>query len=203
MSKSPVPPPKILLSAAMEKVINFILVLDPFHAHIFEPFEDKAIRLEIAELGEFYLIFHQGKVAVQTTLQGEPDATIETDLYSLKHLKTEGKLHRVTLSGDVALAQKLIQAFIQLDPDWEEALSQTFGDIIGFQISQLFQKVQQTKQKRRQYLGDTLAEYLQFEIQLLPTRHQIQHWQTEVQATTEAVNTLETRIQKLENLPLK
>jgi len=213
MSKSTVLPSPLqaMLCAATEKMLNGLIHLDPFHH--FEAFEGKVFYIVITDFttenesrtgdfGKFFLIFHQNQIAVQTQLQGEPDATLSTDLYSLKRLKKNQGLMRLTLSGDVALAEQLIEQFAQLEPDWEEALSHYCGDFLAFQISHFFRKLGELSQKQRQYLGDTTAEYLHYEINLLPTQSQVNTWQQQVTETTDTVNALEKRIEMLENLLL-
>lgn len=211
MSKSPVLPSPLqaMLTAALEKVLNGLIQLDPFHH--FEAFEGKVFCIVITDFttenarragsfGSFFLIFNQNQMTVQSQFQGALDATIETDLYSLKRLKQNQGLMRVTLSGDVVLAEQLIEQFAQLEPDWEEALSHYCGDFLAFQISHFFRKLGELSQKQRQYIGDTTAEYLHYEINLLPTQSQVNYWQQQVTETTDTVDALEKRIAMLENL---
>jgi ubiquinone biosynthesis protein UbiJ len=204
MSESPVLP-HILLASAIEKVLNRLISMDDFHPNAFQPFEDKVFAVALREMGEnrpFYLIFHNQRVAVQTQLTGEPDAIIITDLYSLKRLPERGNLMRVDISGDVALAEQLIDAFAQLEIDWEERLSRYTGDLIAFQIGHAFRRLQSFKSQQREQLGDTLKEYLQFEINLLPTRHQVAGFSKEVTELKNETDALDQRLARLEALLL-
>ncbi|GAB6033935.1 ubiquinone biosynthesis accessory factor UbiJ [Galenea microaerophila] len=214
MTESPVLPSPIqaLLITAIEKTLNGLIQLDPFHS--FDAFNGKVFRIILTDFvdhdhartgktdnfGEFFLIFSQNQIAVQTQLQGTPDATIETDLYSLQHLKSHHGLMRMTLSGDVALAEQLIEQFVRLEPDWEEAMSHYCGDFLALQITHFFRQFKTFSEKQQQYLSEMIAEYLHYETQLLPTRLQVQHWQQQVEDTAHAVDTLELRVKTLETL---
>ena len=215
-------PLTVLWTTALEKTLNGLIQLDPFCD--LTPLNGKVIQILLSDFhppgagdfepsanpktekpeqfetfGSFFLIFQQNQIAVQSQLQGEPDATLITDLYSLQHLKDHQGLKHSQCLGDQALAEQLIQHFVQLNPDWEEPLSRTCGDLIAFQISHLIRRLLAYKQRQRQYLGNLLAEYLHYEINLLPTRSQLQTWQQQLQQTQTATDRLEQRLTNLTN----
>ncbi|WP_373019705.1 SCP2 domain-containing protein [Thiomicrorhabdus sp.] len=188
----------MVLNKALEFMLNEAIRLDERQGADFKPLEDKVISLTLNDLGTTsHLLFTAYGVSVQSDLQGEADAVIETSLGSLLAFPQTNELKGVVFHGDETLAEQFVHALNSLEIDWEEHLSHYTGDLIAFKIGHAARTVLQTKQAVKQQSGDTLKEYLQFEINALPTQSQVQRFNRQVGQISEAVNELELRIDKL------
>ncbi|WP_178861504.1 ubiquinone biosynthesis accessory factor UbiJ [Thiomicrorhabdus cannonii] len=186
------------LSKTVEFALNQALRLDEAQGAAFKDFEDKTFAVTFTDLGlTLYLFFTSYGVNVQNALQGEADARIETDLPSLLGLRETGRLSRVTLHGDVPLAEALIDALTSIEIDWEEHLSHYTGDLIAFKVGHATRSAMAATQAAKRQAGETLKEYLQFELEVLPTASQLQRFGDSVQRTQAAVDAIETRVQAL------
>ena len=83
--------------------------------------------------------------------------------------------------------------------DWEEDLAQVVGDPLAFQIGY---RARQAKQQAEQFAQDgqqMLAEYLRYELALLPARSQVEDFNRQVDELTERLNQIESRLDALKN----
>ena len=209
------PLPSISLSKPLESVLNTAIRLDEMHGAAFNVLENRVIAITLAPIEQpLYFLFTPPPstpnntarihISVQTKLQGEPDAALHTTLLDFISLPVQRTLPNASLSGETALAQHFINALCTLDIDWEEHLSHYTGDLIAFKVGHgvrtLFNTQQQLKKNIEQTAGQTLREYLQFEIEALPTQHQITRFCQDVHAIVKEVDTLEQRILALPQL---
>ncbi|MDG6773649.1 SCP2 sterol-binding domain-containing protein [Thiomicrorhabdus sp. ZW0627] len=188
----------MMLNKALEFILNEAIRLDEGHGAAFKPLEDKVFTLTLNDLGTTsHLLFTAYGVSVQSDLQGDADATIETSLVALLALPQTSELKGAVFHGDEPLAEQFVDALNSLEIDWEEHLSHYTGDLIAFKVGHAARSVMQTKQGIKQQAGDTLKEYLQFEINALPTKSQVQRFNQQVVQIHQSVDALENRIDTL------
>jgi ubiquinone biosynthesis protein UbiJ len=190
----------LTLSSVLETLLNQALRLDEHQAQAFEPLHDRVIQLNLLDLRQtLFILFTEYGVQVQTHLQGEADAAIDTQIDALLQLKSTGTLKKAVVQGDTALAEAFIRALASLEIDWEEHLSHYTGDLIAFKIGHGLRTLLDTKEAIKHQAGDTLKEYLLFEINALPTRSQVTRFSQQVGQTQSAVDALEARLTALHN----
>lgn len=81
--------------------------------------------------------------------------------------------------------------------DWEEDLAQLIGDPLAFQVGY---RVREFKDQTRHIKLDAqqmLSEYLQYELDLLPSCSQVQAFNQDVEQLDHRLTDLETRLNKL------
>jgi ubiquinone biosynthesis protein UbiJ len=188
----------ISLSKTIESVLNTAIRLDEEKGEAFKALEDKVIQVTLSPVATplYFLFTHYG-VSVQNQLTGAPDATIETTLLDFISLPLNRTLPTRSIQGDVAAAQIFIDGLCGLDIDWEEHLSHYTGDLVAFKIGHGLRSFFEQKQATADNVGETVKEYLQFEINTLPTQSQVKHFATKVQQTHDEVNQLALRIEVL------
>ncbi|VAW47616.1 Ubiquinone biosynthesis protein UbiJ [hydrothermal vent metagenome] len=186
------------LSKAIESALNIAIRLDDEQGEAFKPLENKVINLTLTPIkSPLYIIVTNAMMSVQTTLQGEADAAIQTTLIDFASLPIQRELSRAKLSGDTELAQHFIKALCTLDIDWEEQLSHCTGDLIAFKVGHGIRALLKTKKTVKENVSKTLKEYLQFEIEAVPTKSQVNHFCQNVDVLKNDLMALETRIHKL------
>ncbi len=190
--------PLLSLSKTIEVALNTAMRLDDEQGKAFTPLEDKVISLTLTPIeSPLYLIVTNTRISVQTTLQGEADAGIQTTLIDFASLPIQRQLPHAKLSGDTQLAQDFINALCTLDIDWEEQLSHYTGDLIAFKIGHGIRSFFNAQQGVKDTVSQTLKEFLQFEIEAVPTQSQVKRFCHEVDDTTTQTNALEARINTL------
>ena len=188
----------ISISKAMESVLNTAIRLDEQKGSVFNDLEDKVIALKLAPLETpLYFMFTNYMVSVQNQLVGEADATIDASLFDFMSLPINKKLPTTKIQGDTAAAETFINGLCQLDIDWEEHLSHYTGDLLAFKIGHGVRSFFDKKQAFKSTAGDTLKEYLQFEIETLPTKSQVNRFNQGVEKITNELDQLAARIETL------
>ncbi|WP_028485961.1 ubiquinone biosynthesis accessory factor UbiJ [Thiomicrorhabdus chilensis] len=188
----------MILSQVFEFALNQAVRLDEQQGQVFQPLNDKVIALQLNDLNTtLYILFTDYGISVQNTLQGEADAKIETTLTDLLAFAQTGLLKHATYQTDEALAETFVNALGSVEIDWEEHLSHYTGDLIAFKIGHAARSMMQSKTAVKQQIGDTLKEYLQFELNALPTHSQVQRFGKQVLQTQKDVEALENRIDAL------
>lgn len=188
----------ISLSKTIESVLNTAIRLDEEKGQAFKGLEDKVIKITLTPVSSpLYFLFTNYMVSVQNQLTGEPDAAIECTLFDFMSLPLNRTLPTSLIEGDRALAMQFIDGLCGLDIDWEEHLSHYTGDLVAFKIGHGIRSFLEQKQTTKNNLGETVKEYLQFEINTLPTQSQVKHFAQEVQQTQDDVDQLALRIEAL------
>ncbi|MBO1923125.1 MULTISPECIES: SCP2 domain-containing protein [Thiomicrorhabdus] len=189
----------IFLAEALEKTLNGSLRLDSDHGASIKALPECIITLQILPLKTpFYCLINEQQISVQTHLQGESDASISAqaaDWIALKHAKD---LSCFELDGNRDLAQQFLHALAAIDIDWEEHLSKITGDLIAFKVGHGVRSYMQLKRDQRDYIMQTLKEYLQFELQAVPSKPQIAAFSQEVSAVEQRLQELEQRFNQLD-----
>lgn len=81
--------------------------------------------------------------------------------------------------------------------DWEEDLAQIVGDPLAFQIGYRVRDLQQKSQKFKQDGAQMLSEYVRYELDLLPTRIQVERFNQQVTQLDADFQRIEQRMQAL------
>ncbi|HHT00685.1 MAG TPA: hypothetical protein ENK73_07505 [Thiomicrospira sp.] len=191
---------EIAFSKSFEMAFAAAVHLDEMHGQALSALEGKVIELWIAPVKfPLFCLVNQNRITTQTVLNGEADVTLKTGLRQFRVLAQEGHFEAKYIRGDEVTGQAFIKAMESLEIDWEEHLSHYTGDLVAFKIGHGFRSLLERKQNTKQYAGDTLREYLQFEINALPTRNQVEHFAKDVQQTHAEVEKIAERIQALSN----
>jgi len=185
-------------SKTIELAINTAIHLDEEQGRVFEALDGKVIELWIAPLKTpIFCIINQCKVSTQGFLKGEADATIKTGMRQLIALSLGEPFEHKFIKGDLNTAQTFVNAMQKLEIDWEEHLSHYTGDLVAFKVGHGVRSLLAKKQHAKQYANETIREYLQFEINALPTQNQVSHLIQDIEQTQTEVEQIAERIEKL------
>lgn len=188
----------VSLSNLLESALNTAIRLDEQQGQAFSGLEDSVIKVHLTPIEQpLYFLFTEHNVSVQNTLTGEADAAVELSLIDFIALPFTHTPPNSTLQGNAALAQIFLDALCALDIDWEEHLSHYTGDLVAFKIGHGIRTFFETKQDAKETIGETLRDYLQFEIEALPTQRQVTHFSEAVDQVTHKVDQLALRIDAL------
>lgn len=163
--------------------------------------EGKVIVLELKEFPlKLYFLPQDGRLKVRGEYRGQTDMTVRAPSAAL----LEAALKRgdmpprgIELNGDAETAQTFSRLLKQADLDWEELLSHYVGDIASHQIGNLARGLARWSRDAMQRLGQDVAEYLQYESQTLPPRHEVEAFLAGVDHLKSDVDRLAARLQRL------
>lgn len=191
------------ITAALESAVNTYIAMDPDAQAEFAKFSDKVIAINVDSTGLIlYCLPHSSGITIMTRYEGEPDTVIcgrpvslaKLSIFSDTRVMFEGD---VTIRGDVQLGQRFKRAIESIDIDWEEHLSRITGDVIAHKTGHMIREMAnwwRANQARAQNNG---REYLQQELQVIPSREEIEDFYKSVDDLRDDVARLETRLKML------
>lgn len=190
-----------LLAPAMEFALNNTLSGSSAAQRDLRQLEGKVIVLELKEFPlKLYFLPQDGRLKVRGEYHGQTDMMVRAPSASL----LEAALKRgdmpprgIELNGDAETAQTFSRLLKQADLDWEELLSHYVGDIASHQIGNLARGLARWGRDAMQRLGQDIAEYLQYESQTLPPRHEVEAFLAGVDHLKSDVDRLTARLQRL------
>ncbi len=188
--------------AAAEKCINKSLQYDPATQNALASCEGKILSLRITSPRiTIAAVIQEKSIRLMNHWDGEVDTQVSGSLIALAQI-AQTSVHNlkdsgVTVMGDLQLLAQLQKILQQLDIDWEEMLTQIFGDIIGHQMAQKIRgKIDWTK-KRTQTAQQLASEFVTEELQAIPSKIELNDFYRQVDELRLAVDRLEARFNNL------
>lgn len=195
----------LIATAALEKVLNQCLRMDPETLAQVTRLEGRVIALEIAGLGKtVYLVPTATGLRVQSVFEGEPDVTLRGGPFSLARLgfsehPTEVFGDGVEMSGDAQLGRKIQRILDSLRIDWEEQLSHVSGDVVAHQVGNTVRGLLDWGRRAADTLGRDVAEYFQEESRDLVVRAELAPFLDGVDTLRSDLDRLSQRVQRLQS----
>lgn len=185
---------------ALEHTVNAALRLDPEGAAAFGRFSGKVIAIELQDsplslyclpaAGSLMLLSQYGGEP-DTVLRGRPLALIKLVAGDSRRVMLEGE---VQIEGDVELGQQFKQVLDRLQIDWEEQLARVSGDVVAHKAGQLWRDLGNWWGLTRERLAANGAEYLQQEMWVLPTHHEVERFYQDVETLRDDVARLAAKL---------
>lgn len=190
--------------SGIELAINNALKLDNDSFTRVTQLQGKVIKIEFRVVAaEFFLAPQSDGMQVlaeyageaDTTITGSPMALLRTALEDNRQTLLQGD---VKISGDTDLGQKFQKLLNDIDPDWEEPLSQVFGDVAGHQMGETIRSFSQFAKSTLSSLLTSGSEYIQEESKDVVTDTEQARFADGVDRVRAAVDRLDARIVKLQ-----
>lgn len=193
------------LCAALESTINAALRYDPGSRQALGKLEGRVLAIEATQPNvNFFLLPHRDGLTVRSHYEGDVNTRLQGSPLALASLLKSDRLNLadsgVEVFGSTALLLELQQIAHKLDIDWEEALSQLFGDVAAHQGGNSFRQFGAWAAGRKDTFERLLGEYLSEELKATPARAELEHYYREVDNTRLATDRLEARIDALSQL---
>jgi ubiquinone biosynthesis protein UbiJ len=192
-----------LISAGVEALSNQVLALDENSSARRGQLAGKVLAIKISPLPCFYFVISEQQLDVLSQYEAEADCNLSMSLFTLAELKQADKIpslikqDKLQLEGDIKLAQQFADLFLQLDPDFEEKLSQRIGDVAAYQVMSKSRMVAKALNSLVKTTPEKLNEMASEEWQLLVGQLEYQSWQQQVQALSADLEKLSSRIEAL------
>lgn len=188
-------------TATLEASINKALQYDPATRLKLQALAGKSLAVDIRE-PQMLLCIHFDAEGVRLSRNGD-DATTRL-VGSLPGLLALATSDRVNLAdsdveawGNTALLADIKAIASDLDLDWEEAVNEWLGDLLGHQVSEKlraqFGWIKQRSQSGRRLVSEFIVE----ELRAVPSAVELKHFNQQVDELRLAGDRLGARFQKL------
>lgn len=194
---------KTIFTTALEKLLNQALQLDPNSLYVLDKLVGKSIKVDLTGLSLSLTFFPEADgIVILSDHVGEVDTWVQSPPFTLLNLllnpqSSFAQYPEVTVSGQVNVAQQLLQVLQGLDIDWEEQLAQRLGDIPAHSLGTFVRRSQGYVNDRLTHLQYYVSEYLQEEARHLPAPAEMDAFLVGVDTLRDDVARLEQRIDNL------
>ena len=197
-------------AAGIEAAVNRVLALDPELFEAVAELEGSVFEIHIRGVETRVQLHPSASGIGVVTVGGDeqtpvaPDVTVSGPPFTLLRLlgsleSVNGVLPpEVSITGELALVQKLAELAKRARFDWEEPLSRLVGDTAAHELGRGIRAFASHVRTAADTLGRDLGEYLREERRLSPTRLEVDDFAAGVDRTRDDVERLEARVRRLE-----
>ena len=191
-------PVAALIAPAVEIALNAALSGSSAAQTDLQHLDGKVVSLELKEFPlKLYFLPGNGRITVHGDYHGAVDMTIRAPSAAL----LQAALRRddvppkgIELSGDAETAQTFSRLLKQADLDWEELLAQRVGDVAAHQIGKFVRGTLRWGRDAFERVSHDLADYLHYEIGVLPQRHEVNTFLADVDRLRDDVERFAARV---------
>lgn len=201
MSRQYLTPFPRLFASAIELVLNRSLRFDPQSKASMTSLSERVLAIGLEGLSiDLYFSTQDEQFQVRLHSEQEADTWIRGTPTALAGmgLGSSGRPGAVQIQGDAELARSYQQFFEQLNPDWEEAIAQRFGDVIGHRLSSAIKGLRQWLLQARADTAAMTGDYLREESGLLITAVELDDFLEAVDEIRDDTERLAARIAQLQ-----
>lgn len=190
---------------ALQIALNKAMSLDEQSGKKIQELDGKVLKLVVLPLNvEFFICFAAGQFLLLDAYEGLPDTVIHSSPMGLIRLSLLPSSQarslfndKIRMSGDIELGQKIKNLFDAMDVDWEGHLAQFTGDVVAYQIGTLVRQGLQFKNQLSNSMRLNVTEYLQEELQLLPSKNEVDDLFNDIDELSLAVERLQAQLHHL------
>ncbi len=192
-----------LVTAVIETTLNTLIKDDPERGRRLARLKGQVIQVHLKEVNKTLTFVFSQQIDVLANYEGEPDCYLSLNLSVLPELREQAnitkliKQDKLTLEGDIQLAQKFAQLMTDCKPDIEEWLSRATGDVVAHSLvkgaSQVGQFMKSQAIKRQNQLGQVITE----EWKLTPAPLEVAYFCDQVDDVKSHASRLEARLNQL------
>lgn len=175
------------LLMALESAVNNSLAYDPATQQALTALDGKVLHIACTLPAQsVYVLFVGSHVELWSLFEGAPDTTLSgtasafLQLWRARSKATALTDSGVSLTGDSVLLQQLQAISKSLDVDWEALLAEYTGDVIAHQLGRTARGAGYWLRGARREAERLMSEFLQFESNTVPSRHEVQGFCREV-----------------------
>lgn len=190
--------------AGLEKTINTALRYDPGTRIALGELEEQVLAVSVSTPAiTIYLTPTTEGIRLMSHWEGEVHTRLRGSLPSLLKLARSERSSfadsDVEVIGNTGLLVDLQRLLKNLDIDWEDALSDLLGDILGHQSANIIRSGLGYSRDRASEAKRLLSEFLTEELRVLPAKNELEYFYREVDDLRLAADRLEARVQQLLN----
>jgi ubiquinone biosynthesis protein UbiJ len=187
---------------ALQIALNTAISLNDSATEILPNIEGKVLEVVINPLNaHFFMQFQHNELQLLEHYEGEPDATIYSNPIGLIRLsflpasKARSLFNdKVRIVGDVELGQTVKALFDYMEIDWEGHLAHFTGDVVAHHMGSLLRKGVAFQQQFRSSMQHNMSEYLHEELQVFPSKNELNEFYNDVDELSLALERLHANI---------
>lgn len=188
--------------ASTEKIINAALAYDPASRIGLAQLEPQVLAIQIiAPDFKVFVVPTQAGIHLRGHYEGEITTQIQGTLPALFSLIKTDRLNLkdsgVQLFGSTSFLVELQKILKNLEIDWEEMLSQVFGDIIGHQGAELIRTKMSWAKDRANNIQRLTSEFLTEELRILPSKPELAFFNAQVDDIKLGADRVAARIEQI------
>jgi ubiquinone biosynthesis protein UbiJ len=162
-----------------------------------------AVRVSDTALAAYFIVDDEAIDVVAVTAQ-DPDVLITGSLLTLASLAGQSGTIAIRdgsldISGDAELAGQFQQLLSFARPDIEEELSGIVGDAAAHRLGEIARGLGRWGREARSTMGANIREYLQEESRDVPSRYEVEKFNTDVSKLRDDVDRIEARLNRLQD----
>ena len=196
-------PFEAFITAAVESSMNILVNDDPELVRRLSRLKGQVIQVHLRELNKTLTFVFSQQIDVIAAYEGEPDCYLSLNLASLSELREQSnitqliKQDKLTLEGDIQLAQKFSQLLSDCKPDIEEWLSRITGDVVAHNLVQSASGLREFAKRRAEKHTNHLAQAITEEWKLAPSSLEVAHFCDQVDGVASWTARVEAKLNKL------
>ena len=199
-------PMRQLAGRALETTLNHVLSLDPDTQSKLSALDGRSVQLHLQGMDLALAVTVEGhrlKVGPAPERSDLRVAATPGSLLSMLFRRNNESLApgKVEISGDAELARRLEKLVSQFAPDFEEAFTRTFGDVIGVPLAKAVREGLAHTRESASHLAQDGAAWLRDETQMAVAPGEIESFLDDVDNLRERTERLEARLARLERMP--
>ncbi|MDH5434841.1 MAG: SCP2 sterol-binding domain-containing protein [Gammaproteobacteria bacterium] len=193
-------------AAAFEMLINRVIQLDPQGHEGLATFKDKVIQVTVDDLDlNYYCRFPNQSIAISNLNDKKVSAVISGKLSDYIQMALKGSkggkdavfTGEIHFSGDINTARQFQEYLLSLNLDWQEPISQIFGDVAGYQISKGIVGFASFMEQWFDETKKDIPEILQHELNVTPSHLETEHFFEKIGDLRGHADRLEAKIKRL------
>lgn len=196
-------PLRVIAGRALETALNHVLSLDPDTVQRLSALDGRSVQLHLEGPAlTLAITVHEGRLKVgpgredsHLRVRATPGSLLAMALRRDDEGVAPGK---VDIAGDAELARRLEKLASKFAPDFEEAFTRTFGDVLGVPLAKAVREALAHARESGSHLAEDSADWLRDEVRVAAAPGEVEGFLDGVDALRERGERLESRLARLE-----
>lgn len=199
---------QMALTSAIEAAVQKALQYDPASRLALAKLQNQCLAVEITTPKTIlYFIPNEEGVAVCSQFEETDSSKISTKItgspLALAQLISSSQLNLadsgVEVFGSTGLLIELQTIFKQLDIDWEEAINDILGDLVGHQVANSVRSIFGWTRDRKKTMSRLVSEYLTEEMKTTPSKTELNNFYNQVTSLQLATDRISAKVDALKS----
>ena len=188
-----------IMTAAIKKMIKY----DPKSVKKLKPLAGKKVKVNIQPIDQSLVLLiltdtievsTDDSIEVNTTISGKPSS-----LFAMSTNQHIPGLDAVTINGDATTGQFIADFLKQLEPDWEDAWCDLFGEGPGYQVSEILKGIKKAGVSFINSINQSSQDYLLEESRDLISPDEMDEFLDQIDDVKSDVTRLELKMAQFSN----
>jgi len=158
--------------------------------------KNKIVIIEISGFKTIFKVKGDGQVEMINDSK-DYDCKIKLTVNDLIGQLVNNKNGKISIEGDIELANKISQVLRKIEWDLEEDLAKYIGDIPAIQTTKALKKIKNTTKENIKTLTSSLIEYWQEENKILAKARDVEMFNKKIDTIVEDTERVEARINNI------